>query len=432
MSDVDKHTFILTDQSKSKIRLFGSNWLGEVAISGFWIVTIFIIFFVDLSSTKWLVVNVFIALLRFFYYMMGMYYVTNLLEMAYSLICHLGVTFLPLGYNFKTKPFGEWVIITGATAGIGKAFAKEFASYGNKLLLISRNYSKLEDTKTEIQSTYDVEIDILAIDFSKSNQFYLDKLNSKLREVRKDNTRIADDIAVLINNVGYLPYAYDTFTEAIERSRLKEPHKKYSKIMQESININCLSQFTMTAEIYPLILSKSRPGKKGVIISLSSYTGRTACPFWVTYTGCKGFNAAFSDSLSAENKMTTNDVIFTTVHPMEVSTEMAGAKWKNKYPIRCPPAETFVKSVCRQIGVKNKISGWWAHDIRENINRIIGPPGLYIFLWARYHKITMGRNRKLVNSWESIKSKLVEKVSISIKKIQLSISRSIPFSNSNK
>ena len=323
------------------------------------------------------------------------YYLLEILAMTRSLLNHILVRVLPIGYNFKNKPFGEWVIITGATDGIGLSFAKCFAEFGNKILLISRSEQKLQKVQQQLVSNYKTEVDYrvyflnfdksffhdifnvytlyLQIDFSLPAATYIDRLRSKLHETRPDGCSISDSIAILINNVGQLPYAYDTLTEAIQRAEIANPNKRFSEIFETSININCMSQMAMTAEIMELMRNKQTESrKKGAILSLSSYTGRTPCPFWVGYTACKGLNAAFSDSLARETGLLANDIIFTTIHPMEVSTSMSGAKWKDQYPIRCPPSDTYVKSAVKLIGVEQKISGWWAHDIRERINRFIG------------------------------------------------------------
>ena len=59
-------------------------------------------------------------------------------------------------YNFFIRPgknlkkFGSWAVVTGATDGIGKAFAFELASKGLNLVLVSRTKSKLDEAAKEI------------------------------------------------------------------------------------------------------------------------------------------------------------------------------------------------------------------------------------------------------------------------------------------
>lgn len=53
--------------------------------------------------------------------------------------------------NLKKK-YGEWVVITGATDGIGLEYAREFASRGHSLILVGRNETKLENVKRQLSS----------------------------------------------------------------------------------------------------------------------------------------------------------------------------------------------------------------------------------------------------------------------------------------
>lgn len=48
------------------------------------------------------------------------------------------------------KKYGEWVVITGATDGIGLEYAREFANRGHSLILVGRNENKLENVKRQL------------------------------------------------------------------------------------------------------------------------------------------------------------------------------------------------------------------------------------------------------------------------------------------
>nr|XP_027222549.1 very-long-chain 3-oxoacyl-CoA reductase-like [Penaeus vannamei] len=55
-----------------------------------------------------------------------------------------------LGLNLKVKKTGEWAVVTGATDGIGKAYAFELARQGMKVVLVSRTAFKLQNVAAEI------------------------------------------------------------------------------------------------------------------------------------------------------------------------------------------------------------------------------------------------------------------------------------------
>lgn len=64
----------------------------------------------------------------------------------------------------ESRLTGKVVLITGATAGIGRSTAFGFAKMGCKLILLVRNAEKGEALKKEIQAEYDVEIKLLIVD----------------------------------------------------------------------------------------------------------------------------------------------------------------------------------------------------------------------------------------------------------------------------
>ena len=66
------------------------------------------------------------------------------------------------------KKLGKWAVVTGATDGIGKAYAEELADEGMNVFLMSRTQSKLDEVATEIEKENNgVETKTLAVDFSK-------------------------------------------------------------------------------------------------------------------------------------------------------------------------------------------------------------------------------------------------------------------------
>ena len=60
------------------------------------------------------------------------------------------------------------VVITGATEGIGRALAEEFAGDGHNLVLVGRDKAKLDRTAAELSRTYPVEVKVTAQDLSTS------------------------------------------------------------------------------------------------------------------------------------------------------------------------------------------------------------------------------------------------------------------------
>src|SRR2546426_12472558 len=88
----------------------------------------------------------------------------------------------------------KWAVITGASSGIGKALAFEFAGGGFNVVLIARNKTALAEVAAECTRKNGVETEILAADLSEVNA--LDGLISRL----SDDSRRYE---VLVNNAGF-------------------------------------------------------------------------------------------------------------------------------------------------------------------------------------------------------------------------------------
>lgn len=79
-----------------------------------------------------------------------------------------------LGLAIDIRTQGRWAVVTGATDGLGKAFAKAFAKQGLDVVLISRSMSKLKEAAAEIEQEYRVETRIIEADLTEGQVVYAD------------------------------------------------------------------------------------------------------------------------------------------------------------------------------------------------------------------------------------------------------------------
>ncbi len=76
---------------------------------------------------------------------------------------------------------GKTAVITGASSGIGLAYAHEFAKRGSNLVLVARRGDVLQDIAADIKASYNVKIETIDLDLSTldSGQKLMDALAKK-------------------------------------------------------------------------------------------------------------------------------------------------------------------------------------------------------------------------------------------------------------
>lgn len=75
------------------------------------------------------------------------------------------------GFGIDVRTQGRWAVITGATNGIGKAFAEQLARKGLDIVLISRSLEKLEEVTAEIKQ-YGVQVRVVEADLCKGQAVF--------------------------------------------------------------------------------------------------------------------------------------------------------------------------------------------------------------------------------------------------------------------
>lgn len=167
----------------------------------------------------------------------------------------------------------KYTLITGASMGIGRAFAFECASRGMNLFLIALPDAKLEETKKQIHERYSVEVITYGIDLTRSDaaQILYDLCIEKNISIN-----------MLINNAGI--GAGGRFENI--------PHPVYLNMLH--LNVQALT--LMTYYFLPMLKQQ----KAAYILNMSSMEATLPLPYKTVYTGTKNYIYVFSLALREE------------------------------------------------------------------------------------------------------------------------------------
>ena len=193
---------------------------------------------------------------------------------------------------------GRLAFVSGASAGIGEAVARMLASNGVNLILAARRIERLESLKNQLEKEYNVKINIIKLDFSKTEDIVktIDSIENK-------------NIDILINNAG-LALGKDLY---------------YNNNLEDAlqmVRVNCEGLIVLTRLLMPYILKS----KYGHIVNLSSTAADEAYSGGAIYCATKSFVEMFGDSIRVE--LIDKPVKVTNIKPGAVNTEFSIVRFK--------------------------------------------------------------------------------------------------------
>jgi short-subunit dehydrogenase len=197
-----------------------------------------------------------------------------------------------------------WAIVTGASSGIGKALAFEFAKGGFHVFLTGRNEAALADVAAECSKSFHVSTEIFSADLSRLDS--IDKLIAAL--VSKSRS-----YEVLVNNAGFGIHGDFASSDIDQELQL--------------LNVQLAAAMKLAKAILPPMIAN----RSGKILNVSSVYGFAPVPHQSVYSACKAFLLSFSTSL--RNELEGTGVTVTVFCPGITQSEFrtrAGIAVKNK------------------------------------------------------------------------------------------------------
>lgn len=200
-----------------------------------------------------------------------------------------------------TRP--GYALVTGASRGLGRCFARTLAARKQNLVLVARSAAKLETLAHELRTAHDIQVEIIPFDLAQNGagQRLADEL--RRRELQID---------LLVNNAGFGDQG--RFNElSLERQ-------------VEGVNLQTTTVVELTHRLLPAMIER----KSGGIITISSMAGFQPIPFASVYSATKAFLTTFSLALEAEVKRYGVQVVTVCPGRLRVATEDAASSGERK------------------------------------------------------------------------------------------------------
>jgi short-subunit dehydrogenase len=170
---------------------------------------------------------------------------------------------------------GKWALVTGASAGIGKALAEELAAGGANLVLTARRLDRLQSLGRELAARHKIQTEVIVADLTQPAgpdsifQF-------------TEQKRLTVDL--LVNNAGFGQYGEFHATE-LER-------------LQQMVQVNCTAVLHLTRLYLPQMIAR----RSGDILIVASTAAFQAVPYISTYAATKVFDLYLAEGLAEEAK----------------------------------------------------------------------------------------------------------------------------------
>jgi hypothetical protein len=195
---------------------------------------------------------------------------------------------------------GRWVLVTGASAGLGHAFASRLAHhYGANLVLVARRKDRLDALASELTEKAKVEVVVLAADLSK-----IEDVDRVVREAQAGRQLTAAVLNAGVTHFGVY-------------------HELSWADFQTMLNTNVSAVVRMTTDLIPHL---ERAPEGGGLLIVSSMAGITPTPYQTAYSATKAFLVHFG--LGMWHELDGRNVSITTYAPAGIQTDMtAGEKF---------------------------------------------------------------------------------------------------------
>lgn len=194
--------------------------------------------------------------------------------------------------------YGGWAVVTGASAGIGEAFARALAAERVNLVLTARREERLRTLATDLEARHQIQTRIVPLDLA------VDGAPRRLAEATDDL-----DVGFVLNNAGF---------GVAGRFELGD----YERVL-EMIRLNCIAVTAIAHLFLPRLVARGR----GALVIVASTAAFQPVPLLAAYSATKSFDLLLGEALWAENRGRGVDVLAVCPGPTDTEFQtVAGEK----------------------------------------------------------------------------------------------------------
>lgn len=168
---------------------------------------------------------------------------------------------------------GKWALVTGASAGIGVALARQLAEGGAHLVLTARRTDRLEKLASDLAANHGIRTEVFPADLARPEA---------PAQIRAFTAGKGIAVEMLINNAGFGAFGYH---HEISESRLLD-----------MIYVNCAAVAQLTHIYLPEMVQR----RAGDVLIVASAAAFQAVPFISAYAATKAFDLIFAEGIAEE------------------------------------------------------------------------------------------------------------------------------------